>query len=405
MTLNWINRPSHHEWLAHHASDLLAFGRHVALPQGGAAWLDDNGNPDPTQPVPTWITARMIHVYGIGALLGTPGCSAIAQSVMAGLSGPLHDQINGGWFSSLDHGQPAPGKFCYDHVFVLLASATAVHAQLDGAQALFAEASATFTTHFWDEAAGRCVDAWDTAFEQLDRYRGLNANMHAVEAMISVAGLTDDPIWLTRADRICRFVIQTAEANDWRIPEHYDDRWNPDLEYNADQPGDQFKPYGATVGHAFEWARLLVHLANAPIQCDRGELVHAAKSLFDRAVADGWAPDGAAGFVYTTDWNGAPVVRDRLHWVLAEAINAAAVLYLQTGESAYADLYQSWWDHAARYHIDPMNGSWLHQLDHNNQPANSVWTGRPDLYHAFQAAIVPTLALYPMIAAGVDQGN
>ena len=49
--------------------------------------------------------------------------------------------------------------------------------------------------------------------------------------------------------------------------------------------------------------------------------------------------------------------------------------------------YRRWWDHAARLHIEA-DGSWRHQLDENNHPASSVWTGMPDLYHAFQAALV-----------------
>jgi mannose/cellobiose epimerase-like protein (N-acyl-D-glucosamine 2-epimerase family) len=232
--------------------------------------------------------------------------------------------------------------------------------------------------------------------------------MHAVEAMLSVAGLADGgtgptgrSAWLERAERICRFVIAAAERNGWRIPEHYDDRWLPQLDFNRDRPADQFKPYGATVGHALEWSRLLIHLANAPIETDRTSLVAAAVALFDGAVDDGWAPDGAPGFVYTTDWAGVPVVRDRLHWVLAEGINAAAVLHRQTGEARFAECYRRWWDHAATHHIDPATGSWAHQLDEANRPAHTVWAGKPDLYHAFQAALIPTLPLYPMLAAAL----
>ena len=43
--------------------------------------------------------------------------------------------------------------------------------------------------------------------------------------------------------------------------------------------------------------------------------------------------------VYTTDWSGRPVVHDRMHWTLAEAINTSAVLYHVTGKQEYADDY------------------------------------------------------------------
>jgi sulfoquinovose isomerase len=401
MTFTWIDSPSHQHWLTQHANGLLAFGRNVGRPGGGAVWLDDNGQPDESKGLQTWITARMVHVFGLGALMGVPGSGAVAEVAMAGLIGPLRDEVNGGWFSAIDANGPTAGKACYDHVFLLIAGATGTHAGLSGAPELLVEAEKVFLQHFWDDATGGCFDTWNTSFTELEPYRGINANMHAVEAMLSVASLTGDHVWLERAERICRRVISMSEPNGWRIPEHFDLDWAPQLDYNIDRPADQFKPYGATVGHAFEWSRLFLHLANSPLVTARESLVKAAEYLYERAVLDGWARDGAPGFVYTTDWNGEPVVRDRLHWVLTEAINTSAALLRQTGNTAYEVDYRKWWDHAARFHIDPANGSWIHQLDHDNKPAQSVWTGRPDLYHALQAAIVPTMPLYPMVAAAL----
>jgi sulfoquinovose isomerase len=402
VTHNWINLPSHQQWLARHATDLLAFGRNTGRPGGGAVWLDENGQPDESQGLQTWITARMVHVFGLGALLGIPGSAPIAEQVLAGLTGPLRDRTHGGWYPMITADGAAPGKACYDHVFLLIAGATGTHAGIAGAPELLAEATELFLAKFWDEATGTCFDTWDSAFENLEPYRGINSNMHAVEAMLSVASLTGETVWLERAERICRFVIRNAEPNEWRIPEHYDGSLTPLLDYNRDRPADKFKPYGATVGHAFEWSRLFLHLANSPLSTDRPSLLHAAVQLYDRAVADGWAPDGAPGFVYTTDWDGKPVVRDRLHWVVTEAINTSAALYRQTGEARYAADYRRWWDHAAHFHIEA-DGSWLPQLDENNQPASTVWSGKPDLYHAFQAALIPTLPLWPMVASSLPR--
>ena len=47
----------------------------------------------------------------------------------------------------------------------------------------------------------------------------------------------------------------------------------------------------------------------------------------------------APGIVYTTDWDGKPVVHDRMHWTLAEAINTSSVLYHVTGKKQYAENY------------------------------------------------------------------
>lgn len=399
---NWLSSLTHQVWLARQAQDLLTFGRRSGRAGGGAHWLDDDGVPDRTRAHHTWITTRTVHVYGIGSLLGVPGCAPLAETALAGLTGPLRDAEHGGWFDAVDGDTPSTVKSCYDHVFVVLAGATATHAGLPGGRELFDEAVAVFLDRFWDDELGRCVDTWDRSFTELDPYRGLNANMHGVEAMLSAASLTRETVWLERADRVCRFVVDQAEGNHWRLPEHYDEDWRPLLDHNRDRPADQFKPYGATVGHSFEWARLLIHLANAPIETDRLRYIDAARELFRRAVEDGWAPDGSPGFVYTVDWDGTPVVRDRLWWVLTEAIAAAAVLGRQTRDDRYADHYRAWWDHASAHHIDPVDGSWRHQLDGANRPDTTVWAGKPDLYHAFQAALIPTLPLYPMVAAAVD---
>ena len=56
-----------------------------------------------------------------------------------------------------------------------------------------------------------------------------------------------------------RVASEFAQPHSWRIPEHYDAHWQPQLEHQ-DHPDDPFQPYGATVGHGLEWSRLLLHL-------------------------------------------------------------------------------------------------------------------------------------------------
>jgi hypothetical protein len=41
--------------------------------------------------------------------------------------------------------------------------------------------------------------------------------------------------------------------------------------------------------------------------------------------------------------------------------------------------------------VDLDGGSWHHELDARNRPAHTVWEGKPDVYHAYQAAILPSL--------------
>ena len=39
-------------------------------------------------------------------------------------------------------------------------------------------------------------------------------------------------------------MIEFARRSDWRIPEHFTADWTPLPDFNVDNPGDQFKPYG-----------------------------------------------------------------------------------------------------------------------------------------------------------------
>src|SRR3954453_22764271 len=202
------------------------------------------------------------------------------------------------------------------------------------------------------------VDTWDRTFSVVTPYRGVNANMHAVEALLAAADANGDEALRSRALGICRRVaLGFAEPQRWRIPEHFDPSWRPLPEHNRDRPDDQFQPYGATVGHGLEWSRLLLQL-EASLTDPPDWLLPAAEGLFDRAVADGWAVDGADGFVYTTDWDGDPVVRDRMPWVLAEGFAAATALKERTGEERYGTLARSCWDYLETYLRAFPRGSW-----------------------------------------------
>jgi sulfoquinovose isomerase len=381
-------------WRADEVRRLLTFGAPSVDGRDGAAWLDDDGRPDAGQPVHTWITSRMAHTYALGDLLGVPGCDERADRALAGLTGTLHDAEHGGWFASVGPGDAVDGtKAAYAHAFVVLAAASATQAGRPGADELLDEALGVLDERFWEAEAHLLADEWDRAWLELSTYRGINANMHGVEALLAASDATGDARWRDRAGRVVERTVAWAADNDWRIPEHFSAEWAPDLEFNADRPHDQFKPYGSTPGHGFEWARLMLQLDVAAEQV--GRHTDAAVQLFERASADGF--DGT-GFVYTVDWTGRPVERRRFHWVVAEAVAAAEVLTVVTGSSRYAEQAADWWDLVRQRFVDDERGSWHHELDTSNEPSGEVWAGKPDIYHAVQALLIPDLPLTGSLA-------
>lgn len=390
-------------WLASEFDRLLDFARGAEHPYGFAS-LTASGTQEEGGDVQTYVTCRMTHVFALGHLLGRPRTTALIDHGVRALRGRLRDDEHGGWFGGLTaDGEPLPEKQAYAHAFVVLAAASASTAGHPQAAALLAEALEVVETRFWDEEEGLHRESWDRTWSQAEPYRGVNANMHLVEALLAASDATGDAAWRRRAQRMIERVVEGfARAHDWRLPEHYTPDWQPIKEYNRDEPAHPFRPYGVTIGHLLEWSRLCLHV-EAVLRAAGGQppgwLRTDAVALFERAVADGWDVDGAEGLVYTVDFDGRPVVRHRMHWVVTEAIAAAAALHEATGEQRFARWQATWWRYAARYLIDYEQGSWWHELDAENRVAGDTWPGKPDVYHAAQATLVPRCPLAGSLAA------
>ena len=399
-----IDTAENKQFLKEMRDGLLFFGHRFPSPGGGSYYLGDDGTPWKDRPRETWITSRMAHVYSIGSFLGHPGSEELADAAVKGLRGELHDDVNGGWYAGLTaDGEILPNKACYAHAFVILAGTSAYLAGRPGAKELLDEALAVYDEKFWNEEEGLSCDTWNTEFTVMDAYRGLNANMHTVEAFLAVADVLNNETYRVRAGRIIDRVIDWAANNNYRIPEHYSSDWVADLECNKEKPDDQFKPYGATPGHGLEWARLITQWALSTHKEGAGadKYIAVAEELYNRAIADAWNSDGAPGIVYTTDWEGKPIVHDRMHWTLAEAINSAAVLYHVTHKEKYAADYAEFMEYLDGKVLDHVHGSWFHQLDRENNVIGTVWPGKSDIYHALQAVLIPYSAADVSIAPAV----
>lgn len=396
-------------FLKENAEALLRFAVKFPSAGGSSYYLDGKGEPMEQMSRETWITSRMVHVYSMGSMLAegkdAEDYRALAAAGLKGLRGELHDHKNGGWFAGLNaEGKVLEGKHCYAHAFVMLAASSAFLAGIAGAKELLDDAKSLYDLRFWDDKMGLSCDSWDTAFSICNEYRGLNANMHTVEAYLAVADACEEQAYRERAGRIIKHVVKWAEDMNWRIPEHFSSDWKPLPELNKDRPDDQFKPYGATPGHGIEWSRLIAQWVVSDESLskeEKGKYIDISAELFKRAMTDAWGADGEEGLVYTTDWEGRPVVHDRMHWTLAEAINTSATLYKLTTDDYYADCYEKLMSYLDKYVIDHETGSWFHQLDEHNRLKETVWPGKPDVYHAFQAMLIPYMPVDKSIAKAV----
>lgn len=399
---SWLHNPTHLAWLHAEGQRLLQFALAAKVPDGFAA-LDRHGQLPKGARAETLQTARMVHCFAIAHRQGMAEAAALVDHGVAALRSVLHDEQFGGWFGCPGAADGDTDKPAYRHAFVALAASSAYVAGRPGANALLDDAVGILETHFWREDEGALCESFSRDWSRSERYRGGNSNMHGTEAFLALADALAAPIWLQRALRISTRVIHehALQANDLPV-EHFDEHWQPLPAYNQDRPDDLFRPFGQTPGHAYEWARLLLHLEAALLAAQLPApdwLLADAQRLFAAATRHGWAVDSQPGIVYTLDWQQRPVVRDRLHWTLAEAVAAAGALLQRTGEPEYEQWYRCFWDYIDTWLIDRQQGSWHHQLGADNEPCHSIWSGKPDLYHAYQATLLPMLPLHPSLAS------
>jgi mannose/cellobiose epimerase-like protein (N-acyl-D-glucosamine 2-epimerase family) len=385
------------------AEGLLAFARGAGCPAASLARRPRDG-PTTTAGLHLWITARMTHVFGLAVLLGsraTPSSSTTGRR-------PWHDVRRPRARRLVGRGPRRPArredKAAYEHAFVLLAASTAGAAGRPGAAEAVGRGGGRGRRALLGAGEGAVAEGFARDWSSPEAYRGANANMHMVEACLAAGDVSGDPGWAARALSTAeKLIAGAARAHHWRVVEHFDAAWRPLPDYNSGRPRDPFRPFGVTPGHGLEWARLLVHLSLA-LPDPPAWLLPAARGLFERALADGWE-EPAGGIVYTTGLDGRPVVRDRFHWVVAEAIGAAAVLHAATGEPGYRRWQERLLAYARTRLADGERGSWHHELDPENRPAARTWQGKPDVYHALQALLLGRLPLAPSLAGAARAGQ
>jgi mannose/cellobiose epimerase-like protein (N-acyl-D-glucosamine 2-epimerase family) len=243
----------------------------------------------------------------------------------------------------------------YGHAFVILAAAWAARVGIDGAGAMLATCWDFMETQFFEPAHDAYADERSADLSRLDSYRGQNANMHTVEALIAAFETTGEARYLDRADRVAhKFTVELAAAADGQVWEHYDTGWQHDWSYNIDKPDDLFKPWGYQPGHQVEWAKLLLQLdAHRPADWH----LATAMPLYDTAMERGW--DSAhGGLVYGYAPDGSFADATKYFWVQAEAIAAAWRLFTRTGEARYRDDYYRLWGWSWDHLVDHQHGAW-----------------------------------------------
>lgn len=393
----WIDSQTHRAWLDEQFRFIIRLARTTVNPSGGFHYPGVDTRPQPGRGIELFLNSRMAHACAIAQLKGIPGAGSLLDHAVWSVREVFCDPVHGGWVSTLDN--PGGRKSTYDQVHVGLAAASGYAAGHPEASALLDQAIEVIETHLLDPDTGMLLETFAPDWSDSEPYRGANVNMHGVEAFLAMGDVTGDPVWHHRALHIAeRIINRGARELNWYVPEHFDTNWQVLLKYNSDQVDHPFRPYGATLGHSFEWARFLIGLHSSPAIPNTPWLVEAAHNLMVAAFA-GWAADGRPGLPYTVDWSGGVVSGLRMHWPLCEAIQACAAYDTATAGTEFERWYRRCWDQATAF-ICP-DGGWLNELDADLRPSTRVWPGRPDIYHIAGALNVPTLPPTPFLTLAV----
>jgi mannose/cellobiose epimerase-like protein (N-acyl-D-glucosamine 2-epimerase family) len=402
---SWRTRPFHRQWLADQANKLFDFFQHRSInPAGGFFDLDSVGQPlnvaNPIRPIHN--STRMVHCFAIGALLGRPGCDVIVDHGMDYLWNSHRDAQHGGYVWSLDSDGPKDDtKQAYGHAFVLLAASSAKVVEHPLADRLLADITQILEERFWEEQHGAVAEEFSRDWSPLSDYRGQNSNMHLTEALMAAFEATGDRFYLDKAERIASLIIgRHAAALGYRVAEHFTSDWSLDREYRG---YDVFRPFGTTPGHWLEWARLLLQLW---VLGDKRHdwMPEASRALFRQSIELGWDRD-KGGLFYALDWDDKPRLPQKLWWPCAEAVGAASFLCEHSPSDFHEAWYRHLWSFIDRHLIDHEHGGWHPELSEDLQPASTLFEGKPDLYHALQACLIPLFPATGSLTRVIPQGS
>ncbi len=381
----WLDQEDHRAWLSMEAERQLSFFSASLSDGPGFHTLDPSGALLPSQTQELHTTTRLVHSYALGELRGFKGAGRIVDHGLSYLRSHHHDAVHGGYLWALNNDEVADDrKLAYGHVFVLLAAASAKIAGHAYADALLADVSEVLDQHYWEDEPGLFADEWNRDWSPFSNYRGMNANMHGVEALLTAFEATGDNVFLLRAGRILEFFTNhVARKENWRLPEHYTEDWQIDRDY-AGNP--MFRPAGTTPGHSFELGRLLLQhwdLSGRPA----GDAPTRARGLIEQALADAWRPEG--GLCYTLDFDGSVAIPSRFWWPVTEAIGAMAALIKLERREEDEIWYRRLWKFADAHYIDHKHGGWFPEIDEHGDVTGTIFDGKPDIYHSLQACLFP----------------
>lgn len=424
--MGWFDSIEHNRWLSTNMQALIeeAEGSIVAT---GFAHLDADGKPDLTRSIDLAVTGRMAYIFSLGALMGLPGTRRYADHAVKSLTKYFTDPVNGGMWYQIKpepdedgHGIPwdeaSRVKSQYHTVYALLGVAAATVANRPGAHELL-ETMLQEQKDYWIDDYGLVWDQYDEAFTEPEPVHALGTLIHTIEAYMAAAEATTEPEWLDRAEKMTAFAHKVASKNNWRLPEYYNEEWEPSLEAGKLCNDGRRYHEGYVTGHSMQLARFALQVRAGLRSMGWAVpdyLLELGTELFERARVDGWRRiDGAPGFSTGVDDNGDPVPGEDEHqqWVVCEGVCATVAVRRAMLDDGHRIDEVEHFEHCYRSFIDYIHdylitqpGRWIRRLGPHNESVQPAKSSRWDVYHAIQAMLAIRVPLWPPTAPALSRG-
>lgn len=318
------------------------------------------------------VQARQLYVLSHAALLGDRSGGAAAERGYDFLLRHYRDGRHGGWFFAVSPSGEVvdPGKDLYGHAFLLFALAW-LHRAFGAPDAL------ALAGHTMDAirrnlplAAGGFHAAASRDWRPTAEMLGQNPHMHLLEAVLALHEASGDPRWLDEADALVRlFAERLYDRETGTLREFFAPGWLAHPER-----GEVVEP-----GHHFEWVWLLHSYRRRggalPVEAE-------ADALFRFALAHGF-DDQHGGLHDQVSRRGAPLLRTRRIWPVAEAVKAC-VAVTEAGCDARTEA-EGFAGHLARRFLLFDRPGWHETLTREGAPSMADLPGSTP-YHLFLAA-------------------
>ena len=296
-----------------------------------------------------------------------------------------HRNINTNHFSwQITNEKVVDGRaMAYGYAFVILAGSFAFKIGIEKGKELAEDAWNFMNKYFWEEKYSAYADELSSDLKTLNPYRGQNANMHTVEALIAAYEIFKEKKYLDRANLIAQqFALNLASQSQNQIWEHYDSSWKIDWEYNKDKPDDSYRPWGFQPGHQIEWAKLLLQLNE---HYPEDWKIERSIYLFEKGTTMS-IDNEYGGLVYGYSPEGNFTNDNKYFWVQAEALAASWRLYKITNKKDYYNFYISLWEYCWKNFVDHKYGAWFNILTRKGKQIDKIKSplGKTD-YHTMGA--------------------